>query len=230
MVRVPGKKMLSDSLKRWLGGHQPPPGKESPPGEDSGPGVLRHSNGLGEFFLQLSQRRRLKVLDLGAASQANINFITGLGQTINHEDLYPELAAYAYRVRLPEGGTGWDAGAFLEHNLKYPPALFDAVLCWEALDLLPDPAAAPQVVARLAQITKPGAPLLMFFHTAEPGKAVPVCHSQICGLDSLRMFPRAQFRMKRPLNNRNIENLFRKFHALKFFLSRDHLREVLAVR
>lgn len=222
--------MLSESWKRWLSGQEPPPGSESPPVEDSRQGVLRNSNGLREFFLQFSDRRRLKVLDLGTASQANIDFITDLGQTIYHEDLYPELAAYAYRVRLQEGGTAWDANAFLEHNLNYPAAHFDAVLCWDALDLLPEPAAAPQVVSRLAHIAKPGAPLLMFFHTAEPGQAVPVCRSQICGLDTLRMFPRAQFRMKRPLNNRNIENLFRKFHALKFFLARDNLREVLAVK
>lgn len=192
--------------------------------------ALRHSNGLREFFTQLEGRKGLQVLDLGPASQANINLITGLGHKIYHEDLYPELAIYAYRVRVEGGGTRWDENAFLRHNLNYPEELFDAVFCWDLLDLLPEPAAVPGVVDRLHRITKPRAALLVFFHTAEPGRHVPVCRSQIRNLDSLQMSPRGQFILKRPLNNRNIERLFRAFHSLKFFLARDGLREVLVVR
>jgi hypothetical protein len=38
------------------------------------------------------------------------------------------------------------------------------------------------------------------------------------------------FRLQRVFNNRNIENLFRDFASLKFFLARDNVREVLVVR
>ena len=38
------------------------------------------------------------------------------------------------------------------------------------------------------------------------------------------------FRLQRVFQNRHIENLFRDFSSLKFFLARDNIREVLAVR
>ena len=39
-----------------------------------------------------------------------------------------------------------------------------------------------------------------------------------------------QFRLQRVFNNRHIENLFREFASLKFFLARDNVREVIVVR
>ena len=38
------------------------------------------------------------------------------------------------------------------------------------------------------------------------------------------------FRLQRVFNNRHIENLFRDFGSIKFFLARDNVREVLVVR
>jgi hypothetical protein len=38
------------------------------------------------------------------------------------------------------------------------------------------------------------------------------------------------FPLQRVFNNRNIENLFRDFASIKFFLARDNVREVLVVR
>ena len=38
------------------------------------------------------------------------------------------------------------------------------------------------------------------------------------------------FKLQRVFNNRHIENLFRDFASIKFFLSRDNIREVLVVR
>jgi len=37
-------------------------------------------------------------------------------------------------------------------------------------------------------------------------------------------------RLQRVFNNRHIENLFRDFASIKFFLARDAIREVLVVR
>jgi len=39
-----------------------------------------------------------------------------------------------------------------------------------------------------------------------------------------------RFRLQRVFNNRHIENLFRDFGSIKFFLTRDNIREVLVVR
>ena len=38
------------------------------------------------------------------------------------------------------------------------------------------------------------------------------------------------FQLQRVFNNRHIENLFRDFSSIKFFLARDNIREVLVVR
>jgi hypothetical protein len=38
------------------------------------------------------------------------------------------------------------------------------------------------------------------------------------------------FQLQRVFNNRHIENLFRDFASIKFFLARDNIREVLVVR
>ena len=38
------------------------------------------------------------------------------------------------------------------------------------------------------------------------------------------------FRLQRVFNNRHIENLFRDFTSIKFFLARDNVREVLVIR
>jgi hypothetical protein len=38
------------------------------------------------------------------------------------------------------------------------------------------------------------------------------------------------FRLQRVFNNRHIENLFRDFSSIKFFLTRDNIREVVVVR
>ena len=217
---------IPNSLKRWLGLAPP----EAPPAAPPSTGELRHSNGLREFFLHLKGQAALSILDLGPASQANINFITGLGHKIYHEDIYPELFSGAYRTRGDDGARSWDAAAFLQANLNYPQAHFDGVLGWDVLDLLPDPSALHSVVARLHFITKLRAALLIFFHTADPGSLVSVSRCQVRSHDALQMFVRGQNYLKRPLNNRNIERLFQDFHSLKFFLARDNLREVLVVR
>jgi hypothetical protein len=45
-----------------------------------------------------------------------------------------------------------------------------------------------------------------------------------------RSAPAKPFTLQRVFNNRHIENLFRDFASIKFFLSRDNIREVLVVR
>jgi hypothetical protein len=83
--------------------------------------------------------------------------------------------------------------------------------------------------------------LLAFFHTQEAGPDAPCYRYHIMGGDTLEMqhiargdgkkgSPASKFRLQRVFNNRNIENLFRDFASIKFFLARDNVREVLVVR
>jgi hypothetical protein len=52
----------------------------------------------------------------------------------------------------------------------------------------------------------------------------------VTGKDMLELRCGPKFRVQRVFNNRHIENLFREFASLKFFLARDNVREVLVVR
>ena len=83
--------------------------------------------------------------------------------------------------------------------------------------------------------------LLAFFHTREAGPDAPYYRYHLTETDTLEMHamnakkdPRAApvkpLTLQRVFNNRHIENLFRDFASIKFFLSRDNIREVLVVR
>jgi len=126
----------------------------------------------------------------------------------------------------------------------FPGAQFDIVLCWNLADYLDESLVKP-VVGRLWSLMKPGGALLAFFHTQEAGPDAPCYRYHIVGGgDTLEMqhidgrgdakkgSPRAasKFRLQRVFNNRHIENLFRDFASIKFFLARDNVREVLVVR
>ena len=120
--------------------------------------------------------------------------------------------------------------------------MFDAVLLWDVPDYLPEPLVKP-VVERLHFCTKPGAALLGFFHTKDAGPNAPCYRYHIDaasktqdGLllqsvwkpESRQKVP--MFRLQRVFANRHIEKLFHDFASLKFFLARDNIREVLALR
>ena len=193
------------------------------------PASLRRSSGLREFCRELQGQQGLRILDLGTASQANISFFTGLRHKIYTEDLHQALTASAYRVRRENSQWRFDVDKFLAENLSYQMLLFDAVLCWDVLDQLDESAVRP-LVDRLHWVVKPGGVLLGFFHLAAPGATIPISRYRIQGPETLELLPRGQCTLRRPLNNRNIENLFKSFHSLKFFLARDNLREVLVIR
>jgi len=217
--------LLHDSLRKLFR----PGGAESHVAATVPAEATRRSNGLREFCRELKGQDGLRILDLGAASQANVGFFTELGHKIYTEDVFPALNGSGYRAREESGAWRFDSDAFLAENLNYQMLLFDAVLCWDVLDQF-DEAGLRPVVARLHRIVKPGGVLLSFFHTADPGAAVPVYRYRIQDAETLELIPRGQMTLRRPLNNRNIENLFKEFHSLKFFLARDNLREVLVIR
>ena len=72
--------------------------------------------------------------------------------------------------------------------------------------------------------------MLTFFHSQPRGEMVDICRYDIENAETLLL----QTRQTRPLphtfNNRSLERLFEGFHLVKFFLTRDNLREVIAVR
>jgi len=223
------------------------PDKGSSPAQGSQK-LSRRSSGLAELTRHWSSEEGLCVLDLGATSAANIRYFTERSHKIYSEDLLIASTDPALVTKDEQGGLVLDSRHFLEDNLVYPAAQFDVVLCWNLPDYMDESLVKP-VVGRLWSVLKPGGMLLAFFHTRDAGPDAPCYRYHITGPDVLDMQPivpqrevrrgqtgsnsrgaGAAFRLQRVFNNRHIENLFRDFASIKFFLSRDNIREVLAVR
>lgn len=210
--------------------------------------LVRRSSGLGELARTWSSQEGLCILDLGATSASNIRYFTERSHRIYSEDLLSASTDPALMSKDEQGNAVLDSRLFLEENLLYPAAHFDVVLCWNLPDYLDESLVKP-VVGRLWSVLKPGGMLLAFFHTKDAGPDAPCYRYHITGPDALEMQPVVPqrelrrgptgavhraigggFRLQRVFNNRHVENLFRDFTSIKFFLSRDNIREVLVVR
>jgi hypothetical protein len=212
------------------------------------PRLNRRSSGLAELAKLLNSEASLCVLDLGYTSPSNIRYFTERGHKIYSEDLLVASTDPAFLTKDEAGNSVPDEKQFLAGNLVYPNAQFDLVLCWNMADYMEEALVKP-IVGRLWSLMKPGAMLLAFFHTKEAGPDAPCYRYHVVGTDMLEMQPidpsregrrgptgavhnvaNTHFRLQRVFNNRHIENLFRDFASIKFFLARDNVREVLVVR
>jgi hypothetical protein len=201
----------------------------------------RRSSGMGEVKRLLNSQEALCVLDMGATSASNIRFFTGKGHKNYSEDLLRSSLDPALRIQDSDGKSIVDSKKFLDENLVYPNALFDVVLCWNLPDYMEENLVKP-TIDRLWSVMKPGALLLAFFHTRDAGPDSTCYRYHVTDSDMLEMqevkfappgrpaSEKQSPRLQRVFNNRHIENLFRDFSSIKFFLSRDAIREVLVVR
>ena len=243
--------MLRDLLKRLLPG--PDPARKPSPDISSGadgaaaaaqpvsaaaggtPGLLestpRHSHGLEQFLSQMQTQGPLAVLDVGGVTQANVEFLTNLGHRLYSEDFLRVAAAGGAPGQAdPPAAPGQESvDAFLRENLDFPAGWFDGVLLWDSLEFLPPPL-LKATVERLYYVTKPGAYLLAFFHADEKAAEVATYSYRIHDSSTLMLARRHMRRPCQPFNNRSVEKLFHRFQSLKFFLARDHLREVIVRR
>src|SRR3954468_4551842 len=225
---------VSQSFMKFFRSSSAPP----PPGTAAGhsaPKVSRRSSGLGELSRMLASEETLCVLGLGYTSPNNIRYLTEHGHRVYSEDLLVASTDPALVTKDEQGNRILDSKQFLTDNLVYPAGQFDIVLCWNLADYMDESLVKP-VVGRLWSMLKPGGVLLAFFHTKEAGPDAPCYRFHITGTDTLDMQPievrqaTSTFRLQRVFNNRHIENLFRDFASIKFFLPRDNVREVLVVR
>jgi hypothetical protein len=189
---------------------------------------LRKSIGLSHFFETFPDVPHLEILDLGGICEFNVNYLSHRGCRIHAFDLLPNFDSY--RSGLP--GRHFDpdtAAAFVEEYFNFPSAHFHAVFAWDCLEYL-DPEVLQLCVTRLGQVLQPGGPLLAFFHTQGRGETVPVHRYQIEDEQTLLLRTRQSRPLPSTFNNRGLERLFGGFESIKFFLTRDSLREVIAVR
>ncbi len=195
------------------------------------PPTTRVSNGMDQFFTSIQGQQSLRILDLAGASQANISFITNLGHRLYSDDIL--------RTLDDSFGSGSDALSnqsdparvqqFLSQTLDFPPAHFDGALVWDTMQFL-SPQLLQLTIERLRHILRSSAYLLAFFHAEEKADLLPAYSYRIVDSKTLSLALRGERTPAQFFNNRSLEKLFQEFQSVKFFLTRDHLREVIVRR
>jgi SAM-dependent methyltransferase len=186
----------------------------------------RPSRGLEEFFGHIHGQSGLTLLDLGGATQQNVNFITDLGHRLTSENFLQILGEVSGADGLAAQSNPGRIEYFLRQALDFPDQNFDGVLTWDVLEYL-SPAMLTAVVERLHRIVRPGSYLLAFFHADDKLEAVPHYAFRIQDVKTLQV---SQQGMRKPVqlfNNRRLEKLFARSESVKFFLTKDRLREVV---
>ncbi len=172
----------------------------------------------------------MNILDTAAANQGTISFITNYGHSLYADDLL---------VQLDECFAGGDfyenqsnprlTEDFLARVLNFEDQSFDGALLWDTLQFMAAPLLAA-VIERLWSIMRPGSCMLALFNSQELAKEVPSYSYRIIDPKTIGMHPRGMRPPAQPFNNRSLEKLFQNFSSVKFFLTRDHLREVIVRR
>jgi len=200
--------------------------------------TTRISNGLKEFLWNLDGLGRGTLLDLGPAWQTTLNFFIERGFRVTSDDILRDwadfqaaetaknkepLKAENYEERIPETL----AQKFLNENVQYGSESFDALLLWDSLDYL-EPTLVRMMVSHLTEILRPGGVVLAMFHTKKPEdfQRYRVMDTNTLQVLSTKSILPAQ----KPLQNREIQELFGRFRTMKSFVGRDQLRESLFIK
>ena len=193
-------------------------------GPEAGP-ATRPSRGLEEFFGYIRGQSGLTILDLGGATQKNVNFITDLGHRLYSEDFLRILHETFGQDGTDQSNPG-RIEYFLKQTLDYSEGQFDGVLVWDVLEYMA-PALLAAVVERLQHIVRPKSYLLAFFHADDKQELVQSYAFRIDGVSALEVLQQGMRRPVQLFNNRSVEKLFGRFDSVKFFLTRERLREVI---
>ncbi len=189
----------------------------------------RSSRGLEQFFGHIRGEAGLSLLDLGGADQQNIDFITSLGHRVTTQSFLQTLDETFGSEELSEQANVGRIEYFLDQALNFPEYNFDGVLVWDVLQYL-SPPLLNATLDRLYRTLRPGSYLLAFFHANDKIADVPACHFSIQDSSTLLLSQHGTRRQAQSFNNRNLEKLFVNFESVKFFLTRESLREVIVRR
>jgi hypothetical protein len=199
---------------------------QKPGGKEPTAGQTRHSAGFEQFCSVLKTSESLSILDMAGASQANIGFITEFGHRISSDDIVGTMQQSFGSDFFESQQAASTAHRFLEQTLTFPAEHFDGALVWDALQFLAPPV-LEEAVARLLRVMRPGGIILAFFNSDEKAARIPIYNYRIQDSKTLLQIPRGGSQPAQYFNNRSLEKLFERASSLKFFLTRDSLREVI---
>jgi hypothetical protein len=201
-------------------------------GQGHGAGALRHSRGWGDTLEFLKTREGLRVLDFGATSPANINYLTQLGQSVYMANVVEDAAKPEW-MKTPPGEPKakpeFDAKGFAAAAFGFSGKEFDAVLLWDTADYLP-PAVVPLLFERLHQVLHPEGRLLAFFHGKTTGPETAFSRYHVTEKPELLLQSIGGFTVQQAYQTRQIEKFLQGYSDVRFLLGKDNVREVIAVR
>ncbi len=195
---------------------------------------VRHSRGWGEVRSDLQTLEGLRVLDFGATSPANINFLTTLGHSVYMANVVQESTRPEWLLPVPADAAkgaqaGFDVERFLAANLDFSGRDFDVVLLWDTANYLP-PEVVPAMFERLRAVLRPGGKLLAFFQSRTEGPETALSRYQLSNDDDLVLLESGAFPVRQVYQTRQVERFLEGYSSFRFFVGKDNVREVIAVR
>jgi hypothetical protein len=197
--------------------------------------VPRHSSGWGQLLKRMQTEDSLRILDIGATSSTNINFVTALGHSIYLANLVEDAAKRDWIVAQDDGSPGrFDVERFLAAHLSFTGRGFDVVLFWDTADYLPDELLAP-VLERIHEVMAPGGQMLAMFHTQSTTSTATAFKTDfsryhLTDQNQVDVQHAGDYPILNNYTNRQVENLFASFKGYHFFLGKDNIREVVVTR
>jgi hypothetical protein len=196
----------------------------------SGPRMPRHSGAWTALRKRLQAEPGLRIIDSGATSPTNINYLTSLGHSVFLCDLVTEACAGTWQTGTDANDKPiYDTDGYIKQSLNLAGKMYDIVLLWTSLDYLPEPF-VPAVVAHLYASLNPGGQVLAFFHTRKQPEESAFCRFHVTEGDTVDMQTAQPFPIQRVFTNRSIQDLFNQWSGFRQFLAKDSISEVLITR
>jgi SAM-dependent methyltransferase len=201
------------------------------PAVGKGGSYARHSRGWADLLQHLKSSENLRVLDFGATSSSNINYLTSMGHSVYMANIVQDATKPEWMNQPELGTTGeaeFDVERFVAANLDFSGREFDVVLLWDTANYLP-PVMVPALFARLRAVLRPEGRLLAFFHGRKEGPETAFSRYQLTESDSLLVLKSGDFPVREVYQTRQVEKFLDGYNSIRFFLGRDNVREVIAV-
>ena len=190
----------------------------------------RNSSGLDQFVASLRELVSPRILDLSGANQNNLDFLSRYGTPTSDEFANAMTTAFGQGPELfTRQSDPLQVEQFCRLSLDYETGTFDGILVWDRLEYA-GPELLGDIISHLREIARPGALMLCYFHADAGAKEVPVTQYRIVDAKTIQSAERETRRPTIFHSNRAIERMFQNFQSVKFFLTRDHIREVIVRR
>ena len=129
----------------------------------------------------------------------------------------------------PDADPAFDTDGFIAANLDFSGRDFDVILLWDTANFLP-PEFVPALFDRLRNVLRPDGMILAFFHGRLEGPETAFARFQLTDADELNALDSGSFPVRKVYNTRQVEKFLEGYTSTRFFLGKDNVREVIAVR